>query len=176
MIMTPRLNRDFYTRDVLTLAPALLGTRLFCLDAGGRPAEYIITETEAYKGTDDLACHASKGRTKRNDVMFHTGGLLYVYLIYGIHWMLNIVSGEADEPQAVLIRSLKGITGPGRLTRKLGIDKSFNKEDLTTSERIWIESGTTPPYKATPRIGIDYAGPEWKHKPWRFVMEDVDLP
>jgi DNA-3-methyladenine glycosylase len=165
-----RLKQEFFEQDVLILAPALLGMKLYCREKNGHAGQFIITETEAYKGADDLACHASKGRTARNEMMYRRGGVLYVYLIYGMHWMLNIVTGRAEEPQAVLIRGLDSITGPGRLTRMLGIDRSFNGEDLTASPRIWLEGGKAPlRYTATPRIGIDYAGPVWKNKPWRFV-------
>ena len=169
MLITKKLSRDFFTRDVLTVAPDLLGKLLVCR-VGDEYHRFIITETEAYRGVEDLACHASKGRTGRTEAMYHTGGVIYVYLIYGIYWMLNIVTGLEHEPQAVLIRGLKGIYGPGRLSRALQIDKSFYDEDLTFSTRIWIEdSGNTPTYETNKRIGIDYAG-EWKDKPWRFYI------
>jgi DNA-3-methyladenine glycosylase len=172
-MMKDRIKQDFFDQDVLILAPALLGMELNCR-INGLAGKFIITETEAYRGDDDLACHASKGRTARNEIMYSHGGVLYVYLIYGMYWMLNIVTGRAEEPQAVLIRGLDLVTGPGRLTRALGIDKSFNGEDLTVSQRIWLERGDTPlRYTATPRIGVDYAGPVWKEKPWRFVATGV---
>jgi len=102
--------------------------------------------------------------------MFHTGGAVYVYLIYGMYWMLNIVTGLENDPQAALIRGLEGIYGPGRLTRKLQINKSFYGENLTVSDRIWIEDdGYKPPYQIATRIGVDYAG-EWKEKLWRFYI------
>ncbi len=168
--MIRRVNRIFFTRDVLELAPALLGMHLVRVCNTGDRQSYTITETEAYRGENDLACHVSKGRTARTEVMYHEGGVLYVYLVYGIHWMLNIVSGRKEEPQAVLVRGVQGISGPGRLTKALGIDKSFNGEDLCESPRIWLENtGITPRYKTTPRIGIDYSGSIWKNKPWRFV-------
>jgi DNA-3-methyladenine glycosylase len=170
MKLTSRTDRDFFRRDVLELAPALLGMRLVVTCGNQGPLRYTISETEAYRGVEDLACHVSKGRTGRTEIMYSQGGVLYVYLIYGIHWMLNIVTGEPEQPQAVLIRGLEGISGPGRLTRALGIDKSFNGEDLTASQRIWLED--TPGHSrfiTTPRIGVDYAAPPWKEKPWRFV-------
>jgi len=164
-----KLLREFFTRDVLIVAPELLGKILVC-KVDGDFFRYRITETEAYRGVDDLACHASKGRTARTEAMYHTGGVVYVYLIYGMYWMLNIVTGNENDPQAVLIRGLEGIYGPGRLTRKLQIDKSFYDEDVTVSPRIWIEDdGFVPQYKTGTRIGIDYAG-EWKDKPWRFYI------
>jgi DNA-3-methyladenine glycosylase len=173
MTLTERAGKEFFTRDVLDLAPALLGMKLVISGRNTGRRSYILTETEAYRGEEDLACHVRRGRTTRTEVMYHEGGVLYVYLVYGIHWMLNIVTGPKDTPQAVLIRGVRGISGPGRLTSALGIDKSFNGEDLTVSSRIWLES--TPGirhYKTTPRIGIDFAGPVWKNKPWRFVMSE----
>jgi DNA-3-methyladenine glycosylase len=100
-----KLAREFFTRDVLTVAPELLGKILVC-KSEGEFLRYRITETEAYRGAEDLACHACKGRTARTEAMFHTGGVLYVYLIYGMYWMLNVVTGIENEPQAVLIRKI----------------------------------------------------------------------
>ena len=164
-----RLTRDFFVRDVLTVAPELLGKFLVCR-VGEEALRYRITETEAYRGAEDLACHACKGRTARTEAMFHAGGVVYVYFIYGMYWMLNFVTGRENEPQAALIRGLEGFYGPGRLTRQLQIDKSFYDEDLTVSSRIWLEDdGFRPTYSAGARIGVDYAG-EWKDKPWRFYV------
>ena len=165
--MNHKLTKDFLTRDVLTVAPELLCKILVC-KVNNSFLRYRITETEAYRGSEDLACHASKGRTARTEAMYHTGGVVYVYLIYGMYWMLNIVTGQENEPQAVLIRGLEGLYGPGRITRKLQINKSFYSEDITTSSRIWIEDeGIKPSFQTGTRIGVDYAG-EWKDKPWRF--------
>lgn len=173
--MNRRIDRKFFALDVLDVAPALLGMEIV-FAGNGRRESFIITETEAYKGEEDLACHARKGRTPRTEMMYQTGGVLYVYLVYGIHWMMNIVTGMEGSPQAVLIRGVKDIEGPGRLTRSLGIDKSYNGEDLTTSPRIWLErTNINLPYKATPRIGIDYAGAVWKDKPWRFIADSPNL-
>lgn len=166
-----RLSREFYTRDVLKVAPALLSKILVIAKPDGTFSRFLVTETEAYRGSEDLACHACRGRTPRTEVMFHNGGLIYVYLVYGIHWMLNVVTGTVNEPQAVLIRSIEGYTGPGRLTRILGIDGSFYGEDLISSKRIWFEDSTSVPViKAGERIGIDYAGDYWRRKPWRFYF------
>ena len=133
-----------------------------------------ITEVEVYRGVEDKACHVSKGRTQRNKIMFDRGGLLYVYLIYGMHWMLNVVTGKVEEPQAVLIRSVADIKGPGRLTKALGIDRSFHGEDLVVSRRIYIEDNPVDHKKIVrkPRIGVDYAGEYWKNIPWRYVLKE----
>ena len=169
--MQRRLDRAFFLRDVLEVAPELLGKKLVMIHESRVKAVYTITETEAYRGRDDLACHASKGRTKRTEVMFGDGGHIYMYLIYGMHWMLNVVTSVKGSPQAVLIRSLREASGPGRVTRLLGLDMQYNGEDLVSSERIGIlDSGTIPSYTAGPRIGIDYAGEPWKSMHWRFVM------
>ncbi|HPT20987.1 MAG TPA: DNA-3-methyladenine glycosylase [Bacteroidales bacterium] len=167
-----RLLREFYIRDVLIVAPELIGKVLVVKTNSVTCRRFLITETEAYRGAEDKACHASKGRTERTDVMFLQGGMVYVYLVYGIYWMLNIVTGEEDNPQAVLIRGVEGFKGPGKLTRAMGIDKSFYGEDITRSERIWIEdSMISPVIKTGQRIGIDYAGEYWKTKPWRYYCE-----
>jgi len=153
------------------VAPALLGKQLVRKDHGGKEHRYTITETEAYRGGEDLACHASKGRTPRTEVMFSEGGHVYMYLIYGMYWMLNVVTAGKDVPQAVLIRGLKEASGPGRLTRLVGLDRDFYGEDLVTSGRLWIEdAGTRARFTTGPRIGVDYAGDPWKDKPWRFIM------
>lgn len=101
-----RLDRSFFTRDVLEVAPDLLG-KLLVIKRDDRIEKYVITEVEAYRGEEDLACHASRGKTKRNEVMYDIGGKIYVYLIYGMYWMLNFVTGEKNMPQAALIRELK---------------------------------------------------------------------
>ncbi|MEA3462017.1 MAG: DNA-3-methyladenine glycosylase, partial [Bacteroidota bacterium] len=137
--MAKRFDREFYSRDVLEVAPQLLGQHLVKIDAEGISSSYVITETEAYRGGEDLACHASKGRTPRTEVMFGEGGHLYMYLIYGMYWMMNVVTGQEGVPQAVLFRGLREASGPGRLTRRLGVDRDFYGEDLVSSERIWIE-------------------------------------
>lgn len=169
--MSERLGREFYTQDVLEVAPRLLGQRLVRIGPDGTKSTYLISETEAYRGVEDLACHVSKGRTPRNEVMFGEGGYLYMYLIYGMYWMMNVVTGEKDVPQAVLFRGVCEASGPGRLTRLVGVDKEFYGEDLVESDRIWIEkSESAAGYRAGPRVGIDYAGEPWRSKPWRFLM------
>lgn len=103
--------------------------------------------------------------------MFRQGGLVYVYFIYGMYWMLNFVTGEAGDASAVLIRALDDISGPGRVGKILQLDRFLYGEDLTTSQRIWVEdSGQVLPYASGPRIGINYAGEPWISMPWRFML------
>lgn len=167
-----RFAADFFKQDVLTIAPALIGKTLVRRFPDGSISKFTITETEAYRGEEDLACHASKGRTNRTEIMYHEGGHIYVYLIYGMYWMLNFVTGEKDIPQAVLIRGLEGIYGPGRLTKHLHIDKSFYGENLCSSERLYVTEGMADARIAeSTRIGIDYAGDIWKNKLWRFTLD-----
>jgi DNA-3-methyladenine glycosylase len=165
-----RVPGSFFQRNVLDVAPELLGKLVVRQFSDGNIRRYSITETEAYSGNGDLACHASKGKTPRTEVMFREGGLVYVYLIYGMYWMLNIVTGVKDEASAVLIRGLEGISGPGRVGKALQLNKSFYGENLFTSERIWIEdTQKILKFTTSPRIGIDYAGEPWVSKPWRYV-------
>jgi len=144
--------------------------------------KHIITEVEAYRGQEDQASHARFGKTERNRVMFDRGGLVYVYLVYGMYWMLNIVTGEKEKPQAILIRGIEGINGPGKVGKYLKLDKSFYKEDLIKSKRIWIENDEKNKNKEKirkgrivrkKRIGIDYAG-KWVKKKWRFIYRRVE--
>lgn len=158
--------------DVLKVAENLPGMDIV-IKNGDQETRYMITETEAYRGTDDKACHASKGRTPRTEVMFGEGGHLYIYFVYGMHWMMNIVTGKPDDPQAVLIRGAGEFSGPGRVTRGMGIDGSFNGENIVSSARIWIEDkGKKPRLSRGPRVGINYAGEPWKSMPWRFMIND----
>jgi DNA-3-methyladenine glycosylase len=161
-----KLEQDFFIRDVLEVAPELTGKYL---TVGAKTL--LITEVEAYRGEDDKACHASKGRTNRTEIMYHKGGHIYVYLIYGIYWMLNIVTGAENNPQAILIRGIEGYNGPGKLTRFLDIDGTFYGENVSTSKRIWISDNNLKfPVKTSPRIGIDYACEPWVSKPWRYEI------
>lgn len=166
-----RIQKDFFFQDAVSLAPKLLGKTLIRVWNDGTQSRFTITETEAYCGEEDLACHAAKGKTQRTEIMYAEGGHIYMYLIYGMYWMLNIVSGPKDHPEAVLIRGLYSISGPGKVGRALKLDKSFYGEDLNISGRIWIEDAPDIlHYTSTPRIGIDYAGDHWKNKSWRFLI------
>jgi DNA-3-methyladenine glycosylase len=169
--MNNRLLPDFFLRDVLDVAPALIGKLLVRHFDDGRIERYSITEVEAYRGKKDRACHASKGRTPRTEVMFQEGGTVYVYLIYGMYWLLNIVTGIEGDASAVLIRGIEGFSGPGRVGRKLQLDRSFYGENLIKSPRIWIEDAEpVSEIKTSKRIGIEYAGEEWSGKLWRFSI------
>ena len=169
------IQKEFFMYDVLEVAPKLPGKSIVRIINGER-REYLITGVEAYRGTNDLACHASKGRTKRTEIMFHEGGHIYMYLIYGMYWMLNIVTGPESFPQAVLIRSVEGLNGPGRVGRELKLDSSFYGEKIYNSERIWIEENNLSPEILTaPRIGIDYAGEYWSSLPWRFFVKGSSI-
>lgn len=167
-----RLSNQFFVNDAVTVAQRLIGKTIVRVWDDGTISRFTISATEAYMGEDDKACHASKGRTNRTEIMYHAGGCLYVYLIYGMHWMLNVVTGNVNHPQAVLICGIDKIIGSGRVGKILNIDKSFYGEDLFTSKRIWIENNNTlPEFGASNRKGIDYAGDEWKNKLWRFTMK-----
>lgn len=171
-----KLGPEFYRQDAVTVARQLLGKTLVRRHKDGSIARYTINETEAYCGEEDKACHASKGRTARTEVMYHAGGTIYIYLIYGMYWMLNVVTGETDDPQAVLIRGISGQSGPGRVGRTLDIDKTLNGESLLSSSSLWIEDAPEiDSFITTPRIGIDYAEENWRNKPWRFIIANEEV-
>lgn len=166
-----RIDSEFFQNEALFVAQGLLGKKIVRVYDSGKIEKYTITETEAYVGEEDLACHASKGRTKRTEIMYHEGGKVYVYLIYGIYWMLNFVTGKENNPQAVLIRGVEKCSGPGRVGKLLQLSGDFYGEDLSYSSKIWIEdSHVNPNFITTERIGIDYAGEIWKNKLWRFLI------
>jgi DNA-3-methyladenine glycosylase len=166
------LSLNYFKQDVLIVAPGIVGNYLVVRKNDNTIEKHIITETEAYRGEEDLACHASKGRTKRTEVMYKAGGHIYVYLIYGMYWMINFVTGKQNEPQAVLIRGINDYNGPGKLTKALGIDGSYNGKLLNQITGIWVEkSGLKPELNIANRIGVDYAGEIWKNKHWRFTMK-----
>lgn len=171
-----RLGANFFQRDVLEVAPQLLGKVLIRQFDNGQTLRLRITEVEAYKGQEDRACHASKGRTPRTQVMFDPGGVVYVYFIYGMYWLLNVVTGLEGDASAVLIRGVESATGPGRVGKLLALDRTFYAENLETSERIWVEDAPlVARFTQTARIGVDYAGPDWASKPWRFVVSNTQM-
>jgi DNA-3-methyladenine glycosylase len=164
----------FFARPAEEVALDLLGKTLI-RRRGRRLEAFGITETEAYVGPEDLACHAARGRTQRTEVMFGPAGRFYVYLIYGMYWMLNVVTGDVGHPAAVLIRGAGAIAGPGRLTRALEITSAFNGKPASARTGLWIaDVGESPPADTilrTARIGVDYAGPIWAAKEYRFVLK-----
>lgn len=161
-------------RNTPAVARWLLG-KVLVRTSGDRRTEGIITEVEAYHGETDLACHASRGRTARTGVMYESGGRWYVYLCYGVHEMLNLVTGPAGHPAAVLIRGVDTVSGPGRLTKHFGIDRRLNRLPAEPASGLHLEDRDIRIGRASirsgPRIGVDYAGPVWAAKPWRYWVE-----
>lgn len=174
------LRQNFYNQNTLKVAQDLLGCFLV-RKKGKKIIRVRITQTEAYRGFDDLASHASKGKTKRNELMFGKAGHAYIYLVYGMHWMLNIVTEEKDFPAAVLIRGVnfldekRGIVrkmdGPAKLTKFFEIDGKINGIDITQKEILWVEKGNFEKRKIqkSKRVGVDYAShcKEWE---WNFRL------
>lgn len=181
------LSRSFFNQPTLTVAEELLGCFL-CRKIGKKVIKFEITEVEAYDGFEDKASHAHRGQTLRNAPMFGGAGVWYVYFTYGMHWMLNIVTGPAGYPAAILIRGgclsptseavvevgLK-LNGPARLTKFLHIDKRFNNKKAGVTTGLWIEQGKPTDKKKvqrTPRVGVAYAGAVWAKKPYRLALAD----
>ena len=176
------LPRIYFNRPTVAVARSLIG-KYVVREIDGRILSGKILEVEAYVGPQDKACHASKGRTQRTEVLFGPPGVAYVYLIYGMHHCLNVVTEREEFPSAVLIRAIEIdgelIDGPGRLCRALEIDRRLNRVDLTTGESLWFEDRGVMVERgdvgAHPRIGVDYAG-KWAKKPWRFRLSRVTVP
>ena len=161
-----KLQQEFYHRPCLEVARDLVGKVLVCGDKTLR-----ISETEAYVGESDTACHAHKGKTPRTEVMYREAGTIYVYLCYGIHWLLNIVTGEEDQPEAVLIRACVEANGPGKLTKALGITGNLNRASICGDD-LWIEDdGFACQVVTDKRVGIAYASQEDQDRLWRFKMQ-----
>lgn len=171
--MQHKLGRDFFARDTHTVARSLLG-KLLVRRWHGKVLTRRICEVESYVGENDKACHAAKGKTKRNEVMFGEAGHAYIYLIYGMYHCLNVVTDAIDFPAAVLIRGAGILNGPGKLTRALHITRAQNFEDLVTSEKLFIADDGFEVKRnriiTTPRINVDYAG-EDARRPWRYLFE-----
>lgn len=182
-------SRNFFNRATLKVAKELLG-KFLVRKIEGKETAGMISEVEAYVGPKDKASHASRGKTERNKIMFGKAGHWYIYLTYGRHWMLNVVTEQEGYPAAVLLRSVTKLSssivdkdlvrdsfliqGPGRLTNFFKIDKRFNGQPLNHTSGLWIENRGI---KISPRligrgkrVGIDYAGP-WKNKLWRFYIK-----
>ena len=172
--MLKRLNYDFFHRPCLAVAEDLVGKILAHRMPDGSILRLRISETEAYCGENDTACHAHKGRTKRTEVLYADAGTIYVYLCYGIHWLLNIVTGDVEEAQAVLIRACVEANGPGKLTKKLGITGEYNRQSILKTPDFRIEDdGFRCEIEADTRVGIGYASEEDQARLWRFKMGKV---
>ena len=172
------LPSSYFNRPTLELAEGLLG-KILCRRIGRRVIKLPLTEVEAYDGFDDKASHAHRGKTDRNAIMFGPGGYWYVYLCYGVHWMLNMVSGPDDYPAAILFRGAGNFEGPGRLTRALKVDSRFNTLRADQDSGLWIEDNGVEVaaefIERLPRVGVRYAGPRWSRKPYRFVLKRLDF-
>ncbi len=187
------LPRSFYQRPTLTVARELLGAKLIRI-LGGVELAGFITETEAYIGEEDLACHAKAGKTKRTAPMYGEAGHAYIYFTYGNHWMLNAVTEREGFPAAVLIRAIQPIRGveiisarrsgrdtfgPGKLTQALGITGAENTLDLTQkNSRLWIEFGVRVPNSRvtkSARVGLNNTPEPWLSKPWRFLVQNWSI-
>ena len=176
-----KLGKSFFNKSAITVAKSLLGC-FVVRKIGGKVIRGKIVETEAYEGIGDRASHACRGRTKRNEPMFGESARAYIYLIYGMYYCFNIVTGPIDHPAAVLIRAVEVngkdsriASGPGKFCRAFLIDKRLNLLDLSQSKSLLIFERKKPlgakEITAVPRIGVDYAGP-WRYKKWRFYIKD----
>jgi DNA-3-methyladenine glycosylase len=191
--MNHRLDRDFFQRDTVLVARALLGMQLVRIDQRERIAGIII-ETEAYRGEDDLACHARAGLTPRTAIMFGLPGYAYIYFTYGMHWLFNIVTEVAGFPGAVLIRGMaptEGLekiaqrrkmrprsewtNGPAKLCQALGIDKIYNGLDICAAKSpIFVEKRpliSDSTVTSGPRVGLNNVPEPWKSIHWRFKLK-----
>ena len=187
------LKQHFYAGDTLSVSRALLGKKLV-RKYRGNILSGLICETEAYLGSKDSASHAFKGKTPRNSVMFGSAGRAYVYFVYGMHYLLNVVTEEEGNPCAILIRAIvpldgikhmqryrgrggKDLTdGPAKLCQALAIDKSLNEWDFTAGKKLWVEDRPSIPgrfIKKGPRVGIDYAKPADRRADRRFWIDEV---
>ncbi len=172
---TKILSKFFFSKPTLSVSKNLLG-KFLVRRINGKKVSLMINEVEAYLGSKDLACHSARGKTKRNAPMYEEGGTIYVYFVYGMHYMLNIVTRNKGCPEAVLIRGAGRFSGPARLTRALGIDLRLYGKKLSKNSGLWIEDRgiqiAKNRIKKTPRIGVDYAGAIWSKKLYRFVYQE----
>ena len=167
-----RLGEEFFHRDCLEVAPDLVG-KVIVSKIGGEEVRVRISETEAYRGEEDTACHAHKGRTPRTEVLYGKCGTVYIYLCYGMHWLMNVITGEEGQPQGVLFRAGVDYNGPAKLTKKLGVTKEQNKTSFTDSDVLWIEDdGFKCKIRTDKRVGINYATEEYINKQWRFILDN----
>jgi DNA-3-methyladenine glycosylase len=197
MLETSQLSRQFFTDDTVTVARRLLGKRLVRLEKGKRLSGFIV-ETEAYRGEEDLACHARAGRTERTKVMYGPPGHAYIYFTYGMHWLLNFVTEREGFPAAVLIRAVlptegmdiiavrrngqppkRWTDGPAKLCQAFGIDGSQHGMDICAQySEILVENGSALPESSVtigPRVGLNTVPEPWKSIPWRFRVHDLTV-
>ncbi|MBI2610272.1 DNA-3-methyladenine glycosylase [Candidatus Giovannonibacteria bacterium] len=170
------LSKEFFENNTLDVARNLIG-KVLVRKYRGRAIEGVITETEAYMGHNDKASHASRGRTQRTEIMFGEAGHVYVYLIYGMYYCLNIVTEAKDYPSAVLIRGVVSsginLNGPGKVARYFHIDKKINTLPLGKESGLWVENGKSAALikiNRGARVGVDYAG-WWAKRNWRFYLK-----
>jgi len=165
------ISKEFYLRDAFEVAPELIGKILVRTLENGEEIRDRITEVEVYYGESDTACHAHRGKTNRTLPLYMEGGTIYVYLCYGIHEMFNIVTGEKENPQAILIRALEGAKGPGLTTKKMKIDRSLNMQSMIDNPAIRLEDDEKR-FKILydKRVGIDYASEEDRNRLWRYKI------
>lgn len=167
-----QLKEDFFAQGAYIVAQQLIG-KWICRKIDGEVYKFQITETECYIGSCDTACHAHKGKTPRTEILWRKGGVCYVYLCYGIHYMLNFVTGCAGEAEGVLIRGVKGAEGPGRATKAMKVDKTLNGESAVDKDTIWLEDdGKQYSFKEDKRVGIGYALQEDQDRLWRFILRE----
>ncbi|MCL4404105.1 DNA-3-methyladenine glycosylase [Patescibacteria group bacterium] len=173
--MRKALPSEFFDRPTLKVAEELLGKYLV-RRYRGRERAAMITEVEAYDGPRDKASHASRGRTERNKVMFGESGVWYPYFTYGMHWLVNIVTGPKEYPAAILIRGVEGIKGPARVTKHFKIDGKVYGKPADKKTGLWFEDRGTrirkKDIKKGPRVGVDYAGPVWRAKDYNLKVTD----
>lgn len=173
--MRKMLGKKFFAGGALEVAENLLGKYLV-RKMNGKEIALKISEVEAYDGFEDKASHAHKGKTDRNEVMFGEAGNWYIYLVYGMHNMLNVVTGKEHYPAAILIRGAGKISGPGRLAKFLKIDKKLNGKNASVETGLWIEDrgelADKKKIKRSSRIGVNYAGPIWANKDYRFTLSN----
>lgn len=168
------LEPAFFNRPALRVGRELLGKYLVRA-TNGKEIALLITDLEVYDGLNDRASHAFRGKTPRNQVMWSDAGRLYAYFVYGMYWMLNVVTGKKDYPAAILVRGAGGIVGPARLTAHLSISGEQNGRLATPATGVWFEDRDIVvrrgDYKRMPRVGVAYAGEAWAKKPYRFLLK-----
>lgn len=170
--MAAALGPEYFRRPATELAPDLLG-KVLCRRAAGGTVRRRITETEAYFGEEDTACHASRGRTARSEGLYHAGGEAYVHRCH-MYWLLTLVTGPEGHPEGVLVRGVEGAPGPGLASEALGVDRGLHGLPLSPESGLWVEDdGAAAEWAAGARVGIERSSPEDRARPWRFTAERI---